>query len=110
MPRGEARREVGPMAVHQRRKTPRPNGKLRVSGAPLQLEDLRSAWQRWEAEVVRPTIARRPERAERFTTLSEIPVERLYSPLDRADHAYLDEIGFPGQYPFTRGIYPTMYR
>jgi methylmalonyl-CoA mutase N-terminal domain/subunit len=98
------------MAVHQRRKTPRPNGKLRVSGAPLQLEDLRSAWQRWEAEVVRPTIERRPERAERFTTLSEIPVERLYSPLDRADHAYLDEIGFPGQYPFTRGIYPTMYR
>ncbi len=98
------------MAVHQRRKTSRPNGQLRTSGAPSQLENLRSAWQRWEAEVVRPTIERRPERFERFTTLSEIPVERLYSPLDRADHAYLDEIGFPGQYPFTRGIYPTMYR
>ena len=64
---------------------------------------------RWESETVRPFVERQPERQARFETASGVPVERLYSP---ADAAFLHDrdIGYPGEYPFTRGIYPTMYR
>ncbi len=50
------------------------------------------------------------ERKERFTTLSGIPLERVYSPHALVDSAPEESIGYPGEYPFTRGIYPTMYR
>jgi methylmalonyl-CoA mutase N-terminal domain/subunit len=50
------------------------------------------------------------ERKERFTTLSGIPLERVYTPDAVVDSAAEESIGFPGEYPFTRGIYPTMYR
>jgi methylmalonyl-CoA mutase, N-terminal domain len=62
---------------------------------------------RWEAEVVQPTLAKSPERKERFETLGGIPVERLYVPSPSDDMA---RIGYPGQYPYTRGVHPTMYR
>jgi methylmalonyl-CoA mutase N-terminal domain/subunit len=68
----------------------------------------------WEENVLRPFLDRGGEQRECFETLSYIPVERLYLPPQTADpeHAevYAGNIGFPGQYPFTRGIYPTMYR
>jgi methylmalonyl-CoA mutase N-terminal domain/subunit len=51
-----------------------------------------------------------PERKEKFTTLSGIPVERVYSQDSFVDSETEESIGFPGEYPFTRGIYPTMYR
>src|SRR5690606_8033843 len=60
---------------------------------------------RWESETVRPFLERQPERKQRFETASGLAVERLYSP-DRPD----ESIGFPGEFPFTRGVYPTMYR
>ncbi len=50
------------------------------------------------------------ERKERFTTLSGIPLERVYGPDSSVDSDTEASIGFPGEYPFTRGIYPTMYR
>jgi len=50
------------------------------------------------------------ERAERFTTLSGIPLERVYGPEHLGDWSSEQELGFPGSFPFTRGIYPTMYR
>jgi methylmalonyl-CoA mutase, N-terminal domain len=50
------------------------------------------------------------ERKEKFTTLSGIPLERVYSPEAIVDSAREESIGYPGEYPFTRGIYPTMYR
>jgi methylmalonyl-CoA mutase, N-terminal domain len=50
------------------------------------------------------------ERKERFTTLSGIPLERVYDPDAVVDSATEESIGFPGEFPFTRGIYPTMYR
>src|SRR3989442_15981372 len=50
------------------------------------------------------------ERKERFTTLSGIPLERVYNPHTEIDSEIKDSISFPGEYPFTRGIYPTMYR
>ncbi|HEV2429786.1 MAG TPA: methylmalonyl-CoA mutase family protein [Thermoplasmata archaeon] len=65
------------------------------------------ARRRWEEEVLRPAIDRTPERKARFETLGGIPIEGLYTP-SGADP--LDRIGYPGQYPFTRGIHPTMYR
>jgi methylmalonyl-CoA mutase, N-terminal domain len=56
--------------------------------------------------------AKVPERQPTFYTSSDIPVQRLYTPADRNldETTYLEELGFPGEYPFTRGIQPTMYR
>ncbi len=65
---------------------------------------------RWEAEVLGPTLARSPERSDRFETPSGIPVARVYTPDDVAQMDYARDLGFPGEYPYTRGIYPTMYR
>ncbi len=73
------------------------------------MDDLKRLQEEWEQEVLRPALERFPERRERFTTLSGIPVERLYTPAD-VEVDYARDLGFPGQYPFTRGIQPTMYR
>ena len=72
-------------------------------------EDIAEAKRAWEEQVLKPALGRIQEREE-FTTSSGIPVERLYTPEDTADRDYLERLGFPGQYPYTRGIYPTMYR
>jgi methylmalonyl-CoA mutase N-terminal domain/subunit len=98
------------MAVRPHGKTPKQNGHPRSSAASDRLQDLQDARRRWEDEILRPTIERRPERSTEFKTLSEIPVQRLCTPLDRDGHSYLEDLGFPGAYPFTRGVYPTMHR
>jgi len=64
----------------------------------------------WEEEIVKPALERAPERLPEFTTPSGLRVKRLYTPEDAEGRDYLEAIGFPGQYPYTRGIYPTMYR
>jgi methylmalonyl-CoA mutase N-terminal domain/subunit len=69
--------------------------------------DLKKRREKWERELVSPALARVPERRNPFTTDSDITVQRLYLPTD-AD--YVSKLGFPGEYPFTRGIYPSMYR
>ena len=63
----------------------------------------------WEREVLEPVLQRRPERKDRFETYSGIEMKRVYTPED-AQIDYTEDLGFPGQYPFTRGVYPTMYR
>ncbi len=65
---------------------------------------------RWEETILKPALERSPERREVFTTLSGVPVERLYTPSDIADFDYARDLGDPGEYPFTRGIHQTMYR
>ena len=65
--------------------------------------------KRWEQETLEPVLKPFPERKPQFRTSSDIPVERLYLPAD-PDPDYLEKIGFPGEYPFTRGVQPTMYR
>ena len=55
------------------------------------------------------SFERLPEKGE-LTTSSSVPVNRIYTPLDVADADYLEKLGFPGEYPFTRGVYTTMYR
>lgn len=63
--------------------------------------------QRWEDKVLKPLLSKYPERKPEFTTSSGIPLPRVLTekPVD-----YLKDLGFPGEYPFTRGIQPTMYR
>jgi methylmalonyl-CoA mutase N-terminal domain/subunit len=65
--------------------------------------------QKWEQTTLKKTLECHPERHESFHTLSNIPVHRLYSPAD-SQIDYLRDLGFPGEYPLTRGVQPTMYR
>ncbi len=69
----------------------------------------REHYERWKEEVLRPLIERHPERKPRFETSSGIEVPRLGLP-SRPDPDYERKLGFPGEYPFTRGVQPTMYR
>lgn len=73
-------------------------------------EAIRAEMAKWEATTLAETLKRRPERRAEFKTASGIPVKRLYTPLDVAGLDYLADLGFPGQFPFTRGVYATMYR
>ncbi len=73
------------------------------------MEKIKSSKERWEKENVSKAIKRFPERKEEFKTGSNIEVERLYTPVEE-DIDYEKDLGFPGQYPFTRGVQPTMYR
>jgi methylmalonyl-CoA mutase N-terminal domain/subunit len=73
------------------------------------LNELKPQEKKWEREIVSESLKRLPEKGE-FLTSSEISVKRVYTPVDIADFDYMRDLGFPGEYPFTRGIYPTMYR
>jgi methylmalonyl-CoA mutase N-terminal domain/subunit len=73
------------------------------------LEDLERERAAWEETTLGQTLARRPERFNKFVTTSSEPVERLYTPLDVAEMDYAD-LGFPGEYPFTRGVHATLHR
>jgi methylmalonyl-CoA mutase N-terminal domain/subunit len=73
-------------------------------------DDIKRAQQAWEEQVLKRTLSRAPERRERFETTSGIEVERLYTPRERAEERYVERVGFPGIYPFTRGVQPTMHR
>jgi len=73
-------------------------------------ESLEDARENWENSTVKAVLERYPERKERFETLSGIPLERIYSPDDVKKADYVENVGFPGEYPFVRGVQPTMYR
>ena len=70
-------------------------------------EKLKKHYEQWELEFVKPALSKLPERRKEFATDSGIPVERLYLPSGRD---YDEKLGFPGEYPFVRGVYPSMYR
>ncbi|MBW2028705.1 MAG: methylmalonyl-CoA mutase [Deltaproteobacteria bacterium] len=70
------------------------------------LAEIRAARKKWESGPLKAALEATGER-EMF---SEIPKKRLYTPEDLADYDYLSKSGFPGEYPYTRGIHPTMYR
>lgn len=63
--------------------------------------------KRWEEQTVQPALKKSPERKNEFTTTSGIPLPRAGLPFDLD---YMSQLGFPGEYPFTRGVQPTMYR
>lgn len=64
----------------------------------------------WRHETLDDALAKCPERSAQFVTAGGAPVDRLYLPAEPAAGDYVERLGFPGQYPFTRGVQPTMYR
>jgi methylmalonyl-CoA mutase, N-terminal domain len=66
--------------------------------------------ERWEKETLEPVINKIPERKKSFEGVSLEPVERLYTPVDSENIDFKQEISFPGEFPYTRGIHPTGYR
>ena len=66
--------------------------------------------RRWENETLAPALEKSRERTENFTTLSGVPINRLYTEADLAEMDYHRDLGDPGDYPYTRGIHRTMYR
>src|SRR5450759_3087407 len=69
-----------------------------------------TAKQRWEREVLEPTLRKSPERPIPFTTISGRPIDRLYTSDDLPDLDPARDLGSPGEFPYTRGIHPTGYR
>jgi methylmalonyl-CoA mutase N-terminal domain/subunit len=68
------------------------------------------ARREWEERTLKPSLARAAERPGPFADSSGAPVERLHTPADTAAMDYVRDLGFPGEFPYTRGVQPTMYR
>ena len=66
--------------------------------------------ERWEEQTLEPALSKHPERKKSFQTVSLEEVERLYTPADVAHVDFSEDISFPGEFPYTRGIHPTGYR
>jgi methylmalonyl-CoA mutase N-terminal domain/subunit len=73
------------------------------------IEKIAGDAKKWQG-MYQESVAKSPERLPRFSTVSDHPIKNLYTPLDIKDLDYSHDIGFPNQYPFTRGVQPTMYR
>jgi len=73
-------------------------------------EQVQAGRQAWESGTLRKAVERAPERRALYQTSSGIRLERLYTPLDVAGQSYVQELGFPGEFPYTRGVQATMYR
>src|SRR5574340_460092 len=78
--------------------------------APESLARVTEERERWERETVAPAVQRMPERPAETTTQSGMPIQRIYTPEDTAGLDYGRDLGMPGEYPYTRGAQPTMYR
>ena len=74
------------------------------------LEKLQQSLDQWEETSLPRSLKSLPERQEQFITTSSEPIERVYTPLDVQDMDYLEDLGLPGEYPYTRGIHPTLHR
>ena len=74
------------------------------------IHEIEKSKKEWEEKKLEPTLSRFPERKKEFVTSYEDEMERLYTPLDIENLDYIKDLGFPGEYPFTRGVQPTMYR
>lgn len=73
-------------------------------------EDITTAKQQWVEQVLQPALQKIPQEQSTYTTLSGLPVDALYTPADGGEQSYGDALGFPGQFPYTRGVRSTMYR
>ena len=74
------------------------------------LEKIKKRKEQWEKDTLKKLLERFPERKKEFSTISDMIIKRLYTPEDLAEKDYLKDIGFPGEWPYTRGVQPTMYR
>src|SRR4026208_310803 len=66
--------------------------------------------ERWEEDTLKPALNKHPERKKSFQSVSLDEVERIYTPADVADVDFSEDVSFPGEFPYTRGIHPTGYR
>jgi methylmalonyl-CoA mutase N-terminal domain/subunit len=74
------------------------------------LGEVQESLNNWEETDVAKAISKFPERKSKFSTSSDVEVKRLYTPVDVKELDYNEDLGYPGEYPFTRGVQPTMYR
>jgi methylmalonyl-CoA mutase, N-terminal domain len=74
------------------------------------LEELQRSLAKWEETSLKKALNQLPEHANEFVTTSSEPINRLYTPLDVADMDYNASLGLPGEYPYTRGVHPTLHR
>jgi methylmalonyl-CoA mutase N-terminal domain/subunit len=77
---------------------------------PTSSDGIKAAKEQWETTTVAEHVQKNPEMRNAFTTTSGRVVQRIYTPLDIPNSDYLKDLGYPGEYPFTRGVQPTMYR
>ena len=71
---------------------------------------VKTSMEKWENQILKPLLTEAKERKEVFTNGSGIPLKRIYTPDDIQGNKYERDLGLPGEYPYTRGVYPTMYR
>jgi methylmalonyl-CoA mutase N-terminal domain/subunit len=83
------------------------NGGTAVLNGASELTERR---KRWEEETLKPSLEKLPECDTPLTTVSGAEIKNLYTPADVQDIDFEKEIGWPGEYPYTRGIHPNMYR
>ena len=74
------------------------------------LSQIKKSVAKWEVGTLKKTTDRFPERRDKFITTSSEEIERLYTPASIPDFDYARDLGLPGEYPFTRGVHPTMHR
>ena len=74
------------------------------------IKDLEKKLSEWRQGTLKKTLDKQPETSERFSTVSDLEINRLYTPLDIENLDYEKDLGNPGEYPYTRGVHPTMYR
>ncbi len=74
------------------------------------IDALKASLKKWEDTSLKKALSQLPERADEFITNSSEPINRLYTPLDIAENDYDATLGLPGEYPYTRGVHPTLYR
>ncbi len=74
------------------------------------LAELAERVSAWEQGALRTAMARFPERYPEFSTISGVPIDRVYTPLHNADADYGQDLGMPGEYPYTRGVHATGHR
>jgi len=73
-------------------------------------KEISNAKTKWEKGALAAHEERHPERLKEYVTTSSKPIRRIYTPLDVPDFDYMKDLGFPSEYPYTRGVQPTMYR
>ncbi|UCE10012.1 MAG: methylmalonyl-CoA mutase, partial [Candidatus Thorarchaeota archaeon] len=81
-----------------------------MSDDKSKLKEIEAAKEKWEQDVLAPHEETHPEFRDEFLTTSSRPVARLYTPTDIPDFDYLKDLGFPSQFPYTRGVQPNMFR
>ena len=75
-----------------------------------EIDNINKCKEEWEKNCLSPHVKKHPERKENYENLSWIKIKSLYTPKDISSHDYLKDFGFPGKFPYLRGVHPTMYR